>query len=77
MSQEVIKKAIADKKMRCPECKEPIKAYEKYVDMISAVWDGAGDSNTEMGGSKVTLSCGNGSCQWRERTEFWQRFIED
>jgi hypothetical protein len=70
MSQELVKKSIADKKMRCPECKEAIKSYEKYVDMISSVWDGAG-------GSKVTLICGNGSCSWRERTEFWKRFIDD
>ena len=77
MSQEVIKKAIADKKMRCPQCKQPVKEYEKFVDMIASVWDGAGDSKTEFGGSKVTLICGNGNCQWRERTEYWQSFIED
>lgn len=77
MSQEVIKKAIADKKMRCPECKQPIKEYEKYKDMIATVWDGPGDSYMDTHGAKVTLICGNGGCQWRERTEFWQRFIED
>lgn len=76
MSQETIKKAIADKKMRCPQCKEPVQKYEKLVEMTSSIWDGAGDSKQETAGSKVTLICGNGSCDWKERTEFWSQYID-
>jgi hypothetical protein len=77
MSQERIKTAIADKKMICPQCKQPVQQYEKYIDMIASVWDGAGDSKTEFSGSKVTLICGNGKCDWRERTEYWDSYIKD
>jgi len=77
MSEQKIKQAIANKKMRCPECKEPIQKYEKYVDMIASVWDGPGDSFMETSGSKVTLICANGKCEWRDRTEYWQSFIEE
>jgi len=76
MSQETIKKAIAEKKMRCPQCKEPVQKYEKFVEMTSSIWDGAGDSNSETSGSKVTLICGNNSCDWKERTEFWSQYID-
>ena len=77
MSQQRIKKAIADKKMACPECKQPVQKYEKYLDLMGSVWDGAGDSLTETAGSKVTLICGNGSCAWKERTEYWENYIQD
>ncbi|HEY9713123.1 MAG TPA: hypothetical protein V6C72_06615 [Chroococcales cyanobacterium] len=76
MSQERIKTAIKDQKMRCPKCKGAVKSYEKYVDMIESVWDGFGDSRLDTKGSKVTLICGNGGCDWRERTEFWETYIE-
>ncbi len=76
MSLQTIKQAIADKKMRCPKCKQPVKEYEKYVDAIGHIWDGAGDSRVEMQGSKVTLICGNGNCDWKERTEYWDNYIE-
>ncbi|HEY9756079.1 MAG TPA: hypothetical protein V6C97_13010 [Oculatellaceae cyanobacterium] len=78
MSQEKrIKNAIAEKKMLCPECKKPVTKYEKYQDLIGSVWDGAGDSVTEMAGSKVTLTCGNPPCEWKERTEYWENYISE
>lgn len=76
MSQQVIKDAIANKKMRCPQCKQPVQKFEKYVETSDNYWDGAGDSQREATGSKVTLICGNGSCDWKERTEFWSSYIE-
>jgi hypothetical protein len=76
MSQETIKTAIAEKKMRCPKCKEPVQKYEKFMEMTSSIWDGAGDSNRQTSGSKVTLTCGNGNCDWKERTEFWSQYID-
>ncbi len=77
MSLETIKKAIADEKMICPSCNSPIRKYEKYVDMIADVWDGFGDSRLDTKGSKVTLVCGNGSCDWSERTEYWKNYINE
>jgi hypothetical protein len=77
MSAQVLQEAIDKKKMRCPTCKAPIQKFEKYVEMVDSVWDGAGDSNTVFAGSKVTLVCGNGSCDWRERTEYWRNYIEE
>jgi hypothetical protein len=77
MSVERIKTAIANKKLRCPHCGEPILNYEKYVDTADSVWDGAGDTSVEFSGCKVTLVCGNGSCDWKERTEYWQNFADD
>ena len=32
MSLQVIKEAVANKKMLCPECKEPIQKFEKYAE---------------------------------------------
>ncbi len=77
MSQQRIIDAIANKKIRCPQCKNPIKKYEKYAEMIASVWDGPGDSYMDTEGAKVTLVCGNDACDWRERTEFWEGMIED
>ncbi len=77
MSLQRIKDAVQNNKMRCPSCKSPIQKYEKYVEMVDSVWDGAGDSNTEFAGAKVTLICGNPNCDWRERTEYWNNYIED
>lgn len=31
----------------------------------------------ETKGAKVTLICGNDSCGWKERTEFWSQYIVD
>lgn len=70
-----VRKAIADGALICPSCNKPIRKFDKYVDMVASVWDGAGDSNLETGGSKVTLICGNDDCSWTERTEYWDSFL--
>lgn len=75
MSLSTIKKAVDSGKMICPSCKGAVKKYEKYVEMTASVWDGAGDSNHETAGAKVTLICGN--CDWKERTEFWAQYIAE
>jgi hypothetical protein len=75
MSLQRIKAAIADSKLICPSCQKPVQKFEKYIETLSSVWDGPGDSNLETSGSKVTLICGN--CEWKERTEFWSNYIED
>jgi hypothetical protein len=76
MGLQRIQGAIKDKTMKCPSCHQPVKQYEKYVDMVASVWDGPGDTRTETSGSKVTLICGNDGCDWKERTEFWEQFID-
>lgn len=75
MSLSAIKEAVAKGQMKCPECHKPVKSFEKYVEMTDSVWDGAGDSALETKGSKVTLICGNDSCGWKERTEYWSEYI--
>ena len=75
MSLQKIKQAIADKKMICPSCNKPVQQYDKYTELTDSVWDGAGDSNLETSGSKVTLICG--ACDWKERTEYWNNYIEE
>jgi hypothetical protein len=77
MSLEVIKDAISNKKMLCPQCTKPIQRYEKFAETIDSVWDGFGDSRVESRGSRVTLICGNGACTWNERTEFWSQYMEE
>jgi len=77
MSLSVIKEAIDQGKMKCPTCNKPVTKFEKYVDMVDSIWDGAGDSATAFKGSKVTLICGNGDCDWKERTEYWSNYIPD
>ena len=77
MSQERIKQAIKDETLRCPECKKPIRQYDKYIQMTTDVWDGPGDARIATGGSKVTLICGNDGCSWKERTEYWDNYIEE
>jgi len=76
MSVERLKKAIAEQQMKCPSCGKAIQEFDKYQEMASSVWDGAGDSNLETKGAKVTLICGNDGCAWKERTEFWQSFVD-
>jgi len=76
MSLNQIQQAITNQKMKCPTCGKAIKQFEKFVAMTESVWDGAGDSNLNTAGSKVTLICGNDKCDWRERTEFWDSYIE-
>ena len=75
MSLEVIKDAIANKKMLCPKCGKPIQKFDKFAETVDAVWDGFGDSRVDSRGSRVTLTCGG--CPWEERTEFWSQYIED
>ncbi len=77
MSLSTIKTAIENGKMACPTCKKPVKSFEKFVEMTESVWDGAGDSALETKGSKVTLICGNDSCAWKERTEYWDQYIKN
>ncbi|MBZ0188923.1 MAG: hypothetical protein K8F91_21950 [Candidatus Obscuribacterales bacterium] len=73
MSEEKLKKAIGDKKLRCPKCKAPVERYEKFLELCASVWDGAGDSGVETEGSKATLVC---ACGWSERTEYWESYID-
>ncbi len=75
MSLDKIKKAIAEQQLRCPSCQGAILKYDKYIDTVDNIWDGAGDSKIEFSGCKVTLICGNGDCQWRERTDYWQEYL--
>jgi hypothetical protein len=77
MSLQIIKDAISNGKMLCPECKSPIQKFEKYAETIDSVWDGFGDSRIESRGSRVTLICGNNRCAWKERTEFWSQYLQD
>jgi len=76
MSQKELQQAIDDKQMICPKCKGAIQKFENYIDLVGSVWDGAGDSGVESAGSKVTLICGNDGCAWKDRTEYWDSFID-
>ena len=76
MSLSVIKQAIADQKLLCPSCHKPVSKFEKFVEMISSAYDGPGSGlDGDTAGSKVTLICGNDSCDWKERTEYWTHYI--
>jgi hypothetical protein len=75
MSLKVIKDAIANQKMICPQCKKPIKKYDKYAETIDAVRDGFGFTDIDSRGARITLTCGNDDCDWTERTEFWSQYI--
>lgn len=77
MSLDVIQSAIENKKMLCPQCKKPIKKFEKYAETIDAVRDGFNIVEIDSRGSRVTLTCGNDACAWKERTEYWRNLIED
>ena len=77
MSLEVIKGAITNKKMHCPKCKKPIQKYDKYAETIDAVRDGFNVIDVDSRASRVTLTCGNGDCDWSERTEYWKQYIDD
>lgn len=74
MSLNSFKKLINDEQLICPKCNKPIKQFDKYVEKMASVWDGAGDSHTETEGSVVTLICGNSGCSWKERTEYWDSY---
>ncbi len=75
MSQQRIQEAIANKKMLCPNCQKPIQKFEKYAETIDAVRDGFNIVEIDSRGSRVTLTCG--SCDWKERTEYWEALIAD
>jgi hypothetical protein len=79
MSLNVIKEAIANQKMRCPKCKKPVSKFDNYVAMLDTAYDGP-DSSLALdssGPSKVTLICGNAPCNWKERTEYWENYLEE
>lgn len=77
MSLPEIKKAIADQKLICPKCKSPIQKWEKYAETIDAVRDGFNVQEIDSLGFRVTLICGNGACEWSERTEYPMEFMAD
>lgn len=77
MSLDVLQQAIKDNKMICPKCNKPVKQYDNFVTTSSSVWDGAGDSARDADGSKVTLICANDGCAWKERTEYWDSYIDE
>jgi hypothetical protein len=68
MSLKKITEAVTNKKMICPECKQPVQKFEKYAETIDAVRDGFNVIEIDSNASRVTLTCGNGSCGWKERT---------
>jgi len=80
MTLQEIKSAIKDEKIHCPTCKKPVKQFDKFVEMIESAYDGPGSSLEAPAGqaveTKVTLICGNGSCDWRERTQYWREYIQ-
>ena len=77
MSLQKIKDAIANQKMICPECKKPIQKWEKYAETIDAVRDGFNIIEIDSNASRVTLTCGNAPCAWKERLEYWIEYIID
>ena len=77
MSEQVIRDAIANKKMICPKCKKPVQKYAKYSETIDAVRDGFNVQDIDSRGSRVTLTCDNGDCTWSERTEYWLEYLAD
>ena len=77
MTLKMITEAIANKKMACPKCNQPIQKFEKYAETIDAVRDGFNVLEIDSHASRVTLTCGNGDCDWKERTEYWMSLIAD
>lgn len=77
MSLEVIKNAIANKKMICPKCDKPIQKFDKFAETIDAVRDGFNVVEIDSHASRVTLTCGNGDCDFHERTEYWKNYIDE
>lgn len=76
MTLNEFKEIINAHKLICPDCGKPIKQFDKFVELIASVWDGPGDSRLETAGSKVTLICGSDGCTWRERTEYWENYMQ-
>jgi len=77
MSESTIRDAIAAKKMICPKCNKPIQKYEKFSETIDSVRDGFNRVDIDSNASRVTLTCGNDACDFRERTEYWANYIEE
>ncbi len=77
MSLDSFRKLVETEQLICPKCKNPVKQFEKYVQSIATVWDGAGDSLTEDAGAIATLICANEGCDWKERTEYWDTYMKD
>lgn len=77
MSLQIIKDAIAGKKMICPKCEKPIQKFEKYAETIDAVRDGFNVQEIDSLASRVTLICDNEGCAWKERTEYWLNYLVD
>ena len=77
MSLQKIKDAIASKKMMCPQCNKPIQHFDKYAETIDAVRDGFNVVEVDSLSSRVTLTCGNDPCDWKERTEYWKDLIAE
>lgn len=77
MSEKTIREAIANKKMLCPQCNQPIQKYEKYAETIDAVRDGFNVQEIDSHASRVTLTCGNAPCTYKERTEYWENYIQE
>jgi len=75
MSEQMIIEAIQNKKMLCPKCKSPVQRYEKYAETVDSVRDGFNIQEISSQASRVTLHCGNGDCNWKERTEYWETYI--
>lgn len=77
MSEKKIREAIENKKMLCPDCEKPIQKYSKYSETIDAVRDGFNIQEIDSHSSRVTLTCGNADCEWEERTEYWEEYIDE
>lgn len=77
MTLQIIKDAIANKKITCPKCQQPVQKFDKFAETIDAVRDGFNVQEIDSMGSRVTLICGNGDCDWKERTEYWKELIND
>jgi hypothetical protein len=77
MSESTIKDAIAAKKMICPKCGKPIQKYEKFAETIDSVFEGFNVQTLDSRGSRVTLTCGNDGCDFKERTEYWANYIDE
>jgi hypothetical protein len=77
MSESRIREAIANKKMKCPKCGKPIQKYEKYAETVDSVREGFNVQTIDSHGSRVTLTCGQDGCDFRERTEYWENYIDD
>lgn len=77
MSLEEFKSAFQNQKLLCPKCSKPILKYDKYAETLDAVRDGFNVQEIDSFGARVTLICNNEGCAWKERTEYWENFVDD